>query len=366
MTEFKMASRKIGGDAPTFIIAEISANHAQNRDKAISLIKEAKMAGADAVKFQLFTPKTITIDVDNEYFLIKHPKWGGQTLYSLYEKAYLPWKWVKELKKVAEDLGIIFFATAFDRTAVDFLEELGVPAHKISSFELVDLPLIEYMAKTKKPLILSTGMATKDEIEEAVDTAKKAGAKDILLLKCVSNYPVDPEGGMNLRTISDLKERFNCPVGLSDHTLGTDVPVIALSLGAQVIEKHITLSRKLKTLDDFFSTEPHELKKLIKTIRAAEKEPRELKELVKRIKITEKVLGEICYGPTKQEERNKVFRRSLFVVKDIKLGEFFTEENIRSIRPGQGLLPKYLKEVLGKKAKSNIQRGTPLKENLID
>ncbi len=330
-----------------FIIAEISANHGQNLNRAIAMIKKAKECGANAVKFQCYTPDTITIDVDNKYFRIKHPEWGGQTLYQLYKKAYTPWEWFKTLKKTADDLEIVFFATAFDKTSVDLLETLNVPFHKISSFELVDLPLIEQAARTKKPLILSVGMATLPEIKEAIDTAKTAGAREVILLKCVSSYPAKPEE-MNLRTIFDLKNRFKVPVGLSDHTLGIGVSVSAVSLGAQVIEKHFTLSRKIKTPDSFFSIEP-----------------RELKALVDNIRIVEKALGNVHYGLTNDEKKSRIFRRSLFVVNDIKKGECYTAENVRSIRPAYGISPKYTKEILGSKAKKDIHKGTPLTRNMI-
>jgi len=331
-----------------FIVAEISANHGQDFNRAVSLIKEAKRCGADAVKFQCYTPDTLTINCNNKYFKVKHHKWGGQTLYQLYQKAYTPWNWFKELKKIAEDLGIIFFATSFDKKSVDFLENLDVPIHKIASFELIDLPLIEYIAKTKKPLILSTGMATLKEIKEAIDTAKKAGAKDIILLKCVSSYPAKPEE-MNLITIQDMKKRFKLPVGLSDHTLNITTSIVAISLGAKLIEKHFTLSREINTPDNFFSLEP-----------------KEFEELVKNIKIVESLIGKIHYGPTKGEKIELKNRRSLFAIKDIKKGEPFTEENIRSIRPSFGLPPKYLKLILGKKAKKDIKMGTPLTWDLIE
>lgn len=279
-----MKGRKILKGSETFIVAEASANHAQSFKRAASLIRKAKECGASAVKFQLYTPDTLTIGVNNKYFRIKHPKWGGQTLYQLYKKAYTPWSWFKKLKKVADDSGILFFATAFDKTAVDFLEELGVPLHKIASFELVDLPLIEYMAKTKKPLILSTGMATLSEIKEAVNTASNAGAKEIILLKCVSSYPARAEY-MNLKTIAHMEKMFGYPVGLSDHTLGVGVSIAAVSLGAKVIEKHFTLSRKIKTPDSFFSIEPQELKMLVKNIR-----------------IVEKAIGKVHYGITEEEK----------------------------------------------------------------
>ncbi|MFH1846284.1 MAG: pseudaminic acid synthase, partial [Candidatus Omnitrophota bacterium] len=247
-----------------FIVAEISANHGQSLKRAVSLIRKAKECGADAVKFQTYTPDTLTINDDKKYFQVKHPKWGGQTLYELYEKAYTPWKWFKELKKTAEDLGLVFFSAAFDKSAVDFLEDLGVPCHKISSFEIVDIPLIEYAAKTRKPLILSTGMASFDEVTEAVNAAKKAGAKDIVLLKCVSSYPAEPED-MNLRTIPHLKETFKCPAGLSDHSLGVHAALGAVALGADMVEKHFTLSKRVKTPDSFFSADPVQFKQLVQS-----------------------------------------------------------------------------------------------------
>lgn len=325
------------------IVTEISANHNQVFETAVKLIKKAKECGADAVKFQAYAPDSLTIDEDSRYFRIKHPKWKGQTLYGLYKKAYTPWNWFATLKKAADDLGLIFFATAFDKRSVDFLEELRVPFHKVASFELIDLPFIEYIAKTKKPLILSTGMATLSEIREAVATARQAGAKEIILLKCVSSYPAKAEE-MNLKTIPHLRELFDCPVGLSDHTLGIAVPIAAVSLGAKVIEKHFTLSRKHKSPDSFFSLEPDEFKELVESIR-----------------IAESALGKVRYGLTKGERQSRVFRRSLFVVDNIKKGEFFNERNLRSIRPAYGLPPKYLKTILGKKAKRNIKRGTALK-----
>lgn len=345
--QIKVGNKKIGRNQPLFVVAEISANHGQNFKKAVALIKKAKECGADAVKFQTYTSDTLTIDVDNRYFRIKHPKWGGQTLYQLYKKAYTPWNWFKKLKKVADDLGIIFFATAFDKTSVDFLEKLDVSLHKVSSFELVDLGLIEYMAKTKKPLILSTGMATVSEIEEAVNTAKSAGAKDIILLKCVSSYPANPKE-MNLKTIPDMQKRFKCTIGLSDHTLGIGVSIAGVCLGTKIVEKHFTLSKKIETPDSFFSIEPQELKDLVENIRMAEK-----------------AIGKVHYGLTEEEKQSKVFRRSLFVVKDIKKGETFTEENIKSIRPANGFLPKHLNAILGKKATRGIRRGTPLSRKMI-
>jgi len=343
----KIGNKIIGEGQPTFIIAEISANHGQDFNRATELIKKAKECGADAVKFQTYTADTVTIDVKNKYFMIKHPKWGGQTLYQLYQKAHTPWSWFKKLKKVAENMGIEFFSTAFDKTAIDFLEELSVPVYKIASFELVDLPLIEYAAKTGKPLILSTGMATVEEIKEAINAAANAGAQNIALLKCVSSYPARPEE-MNLKTIPDMCKRFHCPIGLSDHTLGIGAGIAAVSLGAKLIEKHFTLSRKIRTPDSFFSMEPSELKVLVENVR-----------------ITEQALGKVSYGLTKDEKRNRIFRRSLFAIKDIKKGDVFNEDNIKSIRPSNGIKPKYLRTVLGKKAKQNIKRGTPLQREAV-
>lgn len=334
--------KKINKRKKVFIAAEVSANHAQDLRRAIKMIRTAKACGADAVKFQAYTPDTLTIDSQSRYFRIRHPKWGGQTLYRLYQKAYTPWSWFKKLKKVADSEGIAFFATAFDKTSVDFLEDVGVFCHKIASFELVDLPLIQYMAKTGKPLILSTGMATFKEIAEAVRTARRGGANEITLLKCVSCYPADPKE-MNLRTMPDLQRRFSLPIGFSDHSLGTEVAVAAVALGARFIEKHFTLSRKIETPDSFFSMEP-----------------KELKDLVARVRTVEQALGEVRYGLTVNEKRSRIFRRSLFVVQDMDKGDLFSEENVRSIRPANGLAPKFLKSIVGKKAARGLKRGSPL------
>jgi pseudaminic acid synthase len=330
-----------------FIIAEISANHAQDFNTAVDLIKKAKECGADAVKFQAYTPDTMTLDAESRYFRIRHPKWASRTLYQLYKKAYTPWGWFKRLKKVSDDLGIIFFATVFDKSSVDLLERLKAPIYKISSFELTDLPLIEYTAKTKKPLILSGGMGTVLEIKEAINVAKQAGAKDIIILKCTSGYPARSQD-MNLRTIPDMRKLFKCPVGLSDHTLGIGVSIAAVSLGAEAIEKHFTLSRKIKTPDDFFSIEPGEFKALVENIR-----------------MVEKAMGKVYYGLAPEEKNNRVYRRSLFATKDIKKGEIFTEENIRSIRPAYGIKPEYFQKILGKSASKDIKRGTPLNWILV-
>lgn len=330
-----------------FIIAEVSANHGQSFNRAIAMIRIAKECGADAVKFQCYTPDTLTIDCDTKYFRIKHRKWGGQTLYQLYNEAYTPWGWFKKLKIIADDLGLVFFATAFDKTSVDFLEDLKVPFHKIASFELIDLPLIEYAAKTKKPIMLSTGMAAIQEIREAVNMAKKSGSKDITLLKCVSSYPASPKE-MNLSTIADMKARFGCKVGLSDHTLGIGASVAAVCLGASMIEKHFILSRKEKTPDSFFSVEPSELK-----------------ELVTNIRIAEQAIGETRYGPTDEEKKGLTLRRSLFAVKDIEKGGVISVENMRSIRPANGMPPKYYKALLGRKIRVRVKRGTPLNWKMV-
>jgi pseudaminic acid synthase len=335
-------------DGYILVIAEVSANHGQDFDRAVEMIRTAKNCGADAVKFQAYTPDTMTINCGSKYFQMEHPQWGGQTLYQLYKTAYTPWEWFKQLKQVADDLGIIFLCTAFDKSSVEMLEEIDICAHKIASFELVDLPLIAYAAKTGKPLIISTGMGDISEIQDAVDTARQAEAESVTLLKCVSSYPAKAEE-MNLRTIQDMKKRFNCPVGLSDHSIGIAVSICGVSLGADVIEKHFTLSREDNTPDSFFSINPTELKALVDNIR-----------------IAEKAVGKVHYGLTTEEEKNKVFRRSLFVVEDIKAGQEFSEENLRSIRPGYGMEPKFINEIIGKKAACDIECATPLHRDMVD
>ncbi len=338
--------RGIGADNPTYVIAEISANHNQDFEQAVMLVRAAKEAGADAVKLQTYTPDTLTIDCDNEYFHIgKGTIWEGRTLYDLYKEAYTPWEWQPKLKEVADDLQLHFFSTPFDFTAVDFLEEMDVPAYKIASFELIDLGLIRKVAATGKPVILSTGMATLSEIDEAVRAIRQAGGNQMALLKCTSAYPAPPEEA-NLRTIRHLADAFGVPTGLSDHTLGTAVPIAAVSLGAKVIEKHFTLSRSVPGPDSAFSLEPAEFGEMVRAIR-----------------IAERAVGEVHYRLTKREEASKVFRRSLFVVEDIKAGDILTPVNVRSIRPGYGLPPKHLADVLGQKAAVDIPRGTPLQWN---
>lgn len=348
MTYINIGHRKIGVNQPTYIVAELSANHNQEFNQAIQLIKAAKGAGADAIKIQTYTPDTLTIDCDNDYFRIgKGTIWEGKTLYDLYREAYTPWEWQPKLKKIANDLEIDFFSSPFDKTAVDFLEEMELPAHKIASFELVDIPLIQYVAKTGKPIIMSTGMATLAEIDEAVTAAREAGCKELALLKCTSSYPAKPEE-MSLRTIPHLAEAFITPVGLSDHTLGIAVPLAAVALGACIVEKHFTLSRSIPGPDSAFSLEPDEFKAMVDAIR-----------------ITEKALGGVHYKVSEHEAASRVFRRSLFVVKNMKAGEIFSENNVRSIRPGYGLRTRYISEILGRKACCDIERGTPLSWELI-
>lgn len=348
MSFINIAGRKVGNGENVYIIAEISANHNQNYQEAVHLIHAAKEAGADAVKLQTYTPDTITIDCKSELFRIgKGTLWEGRSLYDLYGEAYTPWEWHAGLFAEARSLGLDIFSTAFDPTAVDFLEDLSVPAHKIASFEIVDIPLIERMAATGKPLIISTGMATLGEIEEAVQAARGAGAEQIALLKCTSAYPA-PAVEMNLRTIPHLAEAFDVPVGLSDHTLGIEVPVAAVCIGACIVEKHFTLSRSKSGPDSAFSLEPQEFAAMVKATRTAEK-----------------ALGEVHYGASEQEAKSRVFRKSLFIVKDLKAGELLTHNNVRSIRPGYGLHPRHLKEVLGRRAASDLQKGTPLTRDMI-
>ena len=340
--------RMVGETTPAYLIAEVSANHNHDFDQAVTIIRAAKEAGADAIKLQTYTADTITIQAKQEYFRLgRGTLWDGKTLYDLYEEAYTPWEWQPKLKAVANELGMDLFSSAFDATAVDFLEEMGVPAHKVASFELVDIPLIEKMARTGKPLIMSTGMSSLAEIEEAVEAARRAGATQIALLKCTSAYPAPPEE-MNLRTIPDLAQRFKVPVGLSDHTMGLAAPVAAVALGACIIEKHLTLTRSVPGPDSAFSLEPNEFKGMVDTIRTAER-----------------ALGEVHYGISAKEEASRVFRRSLFVVQDVKAGDRFTTENVRSIRPGQGLHTRHLSKVLGRTAARDIERGTPLSWELI-
>lgn len=330
------------------VVAEVSANHGGSLLRAKEIVKAAYNAKADAVKFQVYTPDTLTINCSNEYFMVKHEKWGGRSLYDLYSEAATPWDWMPVLKELCDSLGITFFATAFDKTAVDFLEDLNVEMHKIASFELPDLELIKYAASTKKPLVMSTGMATFEDIEDAVNVAKDAGCSSLTLLKCVSDYPANPRD-MNLRTILDMKEKFKCNVGLSDHSLGDLCATTAASLGVSMIEKHFTISRADETVDSFFSIEPEDLTSLVKKVRNIESS-----------------LGNVMYGSTDSEKKNKVFRRSLFVVENIKKDEKLTRENIKCIRPGYGLSPSLLPSLLGKTALNDMFRGEPLRHESVD
>jgi N-acetylneuraminate synthase len=345
----KIGKRKVGPERPVYVIAELSANHQREFDVAVKIVRAAKDAGADAIKLQTYTPDTITIQSKHECFRVGGGTlWDGRTLHDLYNEAYTPWDWQPKLKHLANDLGMDLFSSAFDASAVDFLEKMDVPAHKVASFELVDIPLIQKMARTGKPLIMSTGMATLEEIGESVEAARRAGAKEIALLKCTSAYPAAPEE-MNLRTIPDLQSRFQVPVGLSDHTMGIAVPVAAVSLGACIVEKHLTLSRSHLGPDSAFSLEPDEFKAMVDAVR-----------------VSEKAIGKVHYGLTANESSTRVFRRSLFVVQDVKRGERFTNDNVRSIRPGHGMHTRHLSEVLGKRAARDIERGTPLHWELIE
>ncbi len=348
MKTIKIGSRVVGDNNPVFIVAEISANHLQKYDLAIKTIDAAYDAGADAIKFQTYTPDTITMNCSNEYFLLNDTIWEGKTLYQLYEEAYTPWEWQPKLKEYTEKLGMIWFSSPFDKTAVDFLEKINVPAYKVASFEITDIPLIRYIAQKGKPIIISTGIAEISDIEEVLKACKEEGNEDIILLKCTSAYPT-PLTEVNLRTIFDLSTRFKTLIGLSDHTLTTSVPVASVSLGACLIEKHLILRRDLGGPDAEFSLEPHEFKAMVKTIREVEE-----------------ALGEVSYALTDKTKRNREFSRSLFVTEDIQKGETLTANNVRSIRPGYGLHPKLLTEVLGKKAKRNLKRGTPLNWDMIE
>ena len=345
----EIKGHRIGLGHSVYVIAELSANHNRDFAQAAQLIGAAKEAGADAVKLQTYTPDTLTLRSDATEFMVDGESlWKGRTLYDLYSEAYMPWEWQLKLMKIAEELGIVLFSTAFDPTSVDFLEQMNVPIHKVASFELVDIPLIEKIAATGKPLILSTGMATLDEIREAIQAARNAGATQIVLQKCTSDYPALPEE-MNLRTIPHLADTFDFPVGLSDHTLGIAVPIAAVALGACVVEKHLTLSRSVPGPDNAFSLEPQEFRAMVDAVR-----------------IAEKALGDVHYGVSKAEAKSRVFRRSLFVVKNVRAGEILTEQNVRSIRPGNGLEPKHLPQVLGRRAAVAIERGTPLQWCLIE
>ncbi|HEX4427584.1 MAG TPA: pseudaminic acid synthase [Terriglobales bacterium] len=348
-SNFKIGERLIGPGQPVYVIAELSANHHQEFEQAVRLLQAAKAVGADAVKLQTYTPDTITIRSDQEYFRIGGGTlWDGRTLYDLYGEAQTAWEWQPKLKQIAGELGLDLFSSPFDSTAVDFLETMGVPAYKLASCELVDIGLIQKMASTGKPLLISTGMATVEEIEEALRAARDAGCTQIALLKCTAAYPASPDE-MNLRTIPEMTRRFQVPVGLSDHTMGIAASVAAVAMGACIIEKHITLSRSLQGPDSAFSLEPQEFKSMVEAVRVAEK-----------------ALGEVQFGPSPREQSTRVFRRSLFIVEDVRQGQTLTPENVRSIRPGHGLHTRHLPEVIGKRAARDIERGTPVTWDLIE
>lgn len=341
----KIGNKVIGGGYPCFIIAELSANHNGNLDVAIETIRAAKKTGADAIKLQTYTPDTLTIDCDNEHFKIQSGTlWDGKTLYELYEEAYTPWEWHKTLFEVAAAEGLICFSSPFDFSAVDFLEELKVPAYKIASFEIQDIPLIGYTASKGKPIIISTGIAEEADIQLAVDTCRKAGNNDIVLLKCTSSYPAPLELA-NLNTIPDLKRRFGVEVGFSDHTYGALAPTVAVTLGAKVIEKHFILDRSIGGPDADFSLDINQFT-----------------EMVNKVRDTERLLGTVSYDISEKVKNNRKFARSLFVVKDVKKGDKLTLENVRSIRPGYGMHPKFLYQILGNIFSQDIKKGTPLKE----
>ncbi len=330
------------------IIAEMSANHGHDITIAKETIKAAKDAGADAFKLQTYTADTITIDCDNEYFRLDQGTiWDGKTLYDLYKEAHTPWEWHKELMNYANELDLICFSSPFDKTAVDLLESLNVPAYKVASFEITDIPLIEYIASKGKPVIFSTGIATLGETEDAVRACRSVGNEQIILLKCTSAYPAKIEDA-NLLTMKNLKETFNVEVGLSDHTLGVTVPVVSVALGARVIEKHFILDKSIGGPDVSFSLDKQELKLLVDSVRDAEK-----------------ALGSVDYELTDKKIKSRELSRSLFIVKDLKVGEVFTEDNVRSIRPGYGLKPRHIKSVLGKKARQDIAKGTPVSWDVV-
>lgn len=341
--KFQIAGRQIGKEFPPYIIAELSANHNGKFENAKKLIDEAKKAGADAVKLQTYRPDTITLNCDSDDFVIKGGLWDGKTLYQLYEEAHTPWEWHKPLFEYARKLGITIFSSPFDRTAVDLLEDLNAPAYKIASFEAVDLPLIKYVAKTGKPMIISTGMADAEEIAEAIDAAVSAGCKELAILHCVSGYPA-PASDYNLRTLADMGERFGLVTGLSDHTLGNVTAIASVAMGAAIIEKHFTLDRNGGGPDDSFSLEPGDLSALCRDARTAWE-----------------ALGTVDYGKKSSEAGNLQFRRSLYYVKDLGAGDMVSRDAVRSVRPGYGLPPKYLDDVVGRRLRANVKADSPVR-----
>lgn len=344
---FKLFSDPVSGVQKTYIIAEMSANHNQNIERAEAIVRAAADAGADAIKMQTYTADTLTFNGSSPTFLVKGTAWSGRTLHDLYQEAYTPWEWQPRLMALANDLGMDCFSTPFDETAVDFLEGLNVPCHKVASFELVDIPLLRKIAGTKKPVIMSTGMGTLAEIDEAVGALRSAGCSELALLKCTSAYPAPPEEA-NLLTIPHLSQTFGCIAGLSDHTLGSAVAIAAVSLGARIVEKHLTLSRADGGPDSGFSMEPDEFRRMVTDIRTVEK-----------------ALGCVSYELTEKQKENVAFRRSLFVVEDIRAGEKFTTSNVRSVRPAHGLHPRHYNEILGCQAVCDIPKGTPFAWDML-
>ncbi|WP_018931021.1 pseudaminic acid synthase [Gracilibacillus lacisalsi] len=344
MKEITIANRRIGLKSRPFIIAEMSGNHNQSLEKALEIVESAAATGVDALKLQTYTPDTMTLNIGKREFYIDDDTnlWKGNSLYNLYEKAYTPWEWHQKIFERCQELGLIAFSSPFDESAVDFLEELNVPCYKIASFENVDIPLIRKVAKTGKPIIMSTGMATASELDEAVRAAKSEGCTELILLKCTSTYPASASNS-NLKTIPHMRELFECQVGLSDHTLGIGTAVTSIALGATVIEKHFTLSRKQGGIDADFSMEPNEMRALVlECTRAWES------------------IGQVHYGPTDAEKSSLIHRRSLYITQSLRPGDVLTKENIRAIRPGLGLSPKYLNDVLGKPVAKSVKKGTPL------
>lgn len=347
--EIKIGNRVISETSPTFVVAEMSANHRMDFDVAVKLIQAARDAGADAVKIQTYTADTITLDCDDPCFQITQGTlWDGTTLHKLYQQAYTPWEWQPKLKKIAEEMGLIFFSSPFDHSAVDFLEEMNVPAYKVASFEITDIPLIRRIAELGKPVILATGVAYLSDIELALRTCREAGNEDVILLKCCSAYPT-PYEDINLKTIPAMRENFDCITGLSDHSMGCAVADAAVALGARVVEKHLTLRRADGGADAAFSMEPEEFKQMVDHIR-----------------IIEKAMGKVTYDLSPKQEREREHSRSLFVAKDMKAGERFTPENLRSVRPGCGLHTKFYEEILGRKIAKDAALGTPMSWELVD
>ncbi len=341
---FTIGQRSIGPGHPCYVIAEMSANHGNDYDLTVRTIHAMKESGADAVKVQTYTADTITLNCERDPFIVRGGTlWDGRTLHELYQEGCMPWEWQPKLMQIANDLGMDFFSSPFDTTAVDFLEAMNVPMHKVASFELVDIPLLQKISATRKPVIMSIGMATLEEVEEAVKTLREAGSGPLVMLKCTSAYPADP-AEMNLRTMHDMAERFGLPIGLSDHTMGHTVPVAAVALGACVVEKHFVLSRSQPGPDSSFSMEPQDFRAMVDAIR-----------------IVEKALGRVSYEPSAKDHKMRAFRRSLFVAADMKAGDAFTEKNLRSVRPADGLHTRHLSGLIGKKAATDLQLGTPLK-----